>query len=159
MAADAPAPSPAAPAGPDSGAPAPASRGFARRHWGKLALLLLFGLPVAGLIAWSSIALSYTYSEGTRTGFVQKLSRKGWICKTWEGELSMSTVAGVSPEIFTFTIRDDSLAAALTNDMGRGRMALAYAEHRGVPMRCFGDTPYFVVSYQLLSPVDPVLTP
>ncbi len=132
--------------------PTPAVRpSFARRNWGKLTLLLLLGLPVLGVTAWSLIALSYTYSTGTRTGYVQKLSRKGWLCKTWEGELAMATAPGVSPQIFTFTIRNDSTARALTMDMGKGRVAVEYAEHRGVPTSCFGDTPYFVTAYRIVT--------
>ncbi len=128
--------------------------GFARRHWGKLTLLALVGLPTAGLALWSAIALSYSYSTGTRTGYVQKLSKKGWLCKTWEGELAMATAPGVSPQIFVFTIRSDSLARALTDDMGQGRVAVQYDEHRGVPTSCFGDTPYFVKSYRRVEGTD-----
>ncbi|HEX4932650.1 MAG TPA: hypothetical protein VFV33_05680, partial [Gemmatimonadaceae bacterium] len=139
----------AAPSAAPPSAP-PAKPGFARRHWGKLTLLALVGLPLAGMGIWSAAALSYSYSTGTRTGYVQKLSRKGWLCKTWEGELAMATAPGVSPQIFTFTIRDDSLARALTQDMGRGRVAVEYKEHRGVPTSCFGDTPYFVDTYRMV---------
>ncbi len=135
----------------NSAAATSATSGFARRHWGKLILLTLIGLPIVVLSAWTAIALGYSYSEGTRTGYVQKLSRKGWVCKTWEGELAMATAPGVSPQIFTFSIRDDSLARALTQDMGRGRVAVEYDEHRGIPTSCFGDTPYFVVSYRVVS--------
>jgi len=132
-------------------APPPPQRGFARRNWGKLTLLVLVGLPLAGFAIWSVIALSYTYSSGTRTGYVQKISKKGWLCKTWEGEIAMATAPGVSPQIFTFTIRDDSLATALEQDMGKGRVAVQYDEHRGVPTSCFGDTPYFVTSYRTIT--------
>jgi hypothetical protein len=118
----------------------------------------VLGLPLAGVGLWAAIALSYTYSSGTRTGWVQKLSKKGWVCKTWEGELAMATAPGVSPQIFTFTIRNDSLAQALTKDMGTGRVAMEYDEHRGVPTSCFGDTPYFVTSYRMVSEsADPPL--
>ena len=143
---------------PDASAPkaapavAPPPRpGFARRHWGKFTILTLFGLPLMGLVIWAVVAMSYTYSSGTRTGYVQKISRKGWLCKTWEGELAMATAPGVSPQIFTFTIRNDSLAAALELDMGKGRVAVQYDEHRGVPTSCLGDTPYFVVSYRRIA--------
>jgi hypothetical protein len=142
---------------PDTSAPAavppvapPPRPGFARRHWGKFTILTLFGLPLAGLAIWAVVAMSYTYSSGTRTGYVQKISKKGWLCKTWEGELAMATAPGVSPQIFTFTIRNDSLAGALELDMGKGRVAVQYNEHRGVPTSCLGDTPYFVVSYRLI---------
>jgi hypothetical protein len=124
--------------------------GFGRRHWGKLTLLTLLGLPLVVLGLWSAVALSYTYSSGTRTGYVQKLSKKGWLCKTWEGELAMATAPGVSPQIFTFTIRSDSLAGAMEREMGQGRVAVQYDEHLGVPTSCFGDTPYFVTSYRLV---------
>jgi hypothetical protein len=135
-----------------SGASAP-PQGFARRHWGKLAVLGVIGIPLVAMSLWAAIALSYTYSTGTRTGYVQKLSRKGWLCKTWEGELAMATAPGVSPQIFTFTMRNDSLARSLSLDMGKGRVAVEYDEHRGVPTSCFGDTPYFVTAYRLVSEV------
>jgi hypothetical protein len=139
---------PSAPVEPAAQAP---QKGFARRHWGKLTLLVLLGLPTVGVALWATIALSYTYSTGTRTGYMQKLSRKGWICKTWEGELAMATAPGVSPQIFTFTIRNDSVAEALTREMGKGRVAVEYSEHRGVPTSCFGDTPYFVNAFRMVS--------
>lgn len=129
---------------------APARPGFARRHWGKLTLLGLVLVPAAGIALWATIALSFTYSSGTRTGYIQKLSRKGWVCKTWEGELAMATAPGVSPQIFPFTIRSDSLARALTADMGKARVAMEYEEHRGVPTACFGETAYFVTAYRLM---------
>lgn len=129
---------------------APARPGFARRHWGKLTLLGLVLVPAAGIALWATAALSFTYSSGTRTGYIQKLSRKGWMCKTWEGELAMATAPGVSPQIFPFTIRSDSLARALTADMGKARVAMEYEEHRGVPTTCFGETPYFVTAYRLM---------
>jgi hypothetical protein len=138
------------PSTPSAAAPPPRP-GFAKRNWAKLTLLVLLGLPLLGVTAWSLIALSYTYSTGTRTGYVQKLSRKGWLCKTWEGELAMATAPGVSPQIFTFTVRNDSTARALTMDMGKGRVAVEYDEHRGVPTSCFGDTPYFVTAYRMVT--------
>jgi hypothetical protein len=90
---------------------------------------------------------------------VQKLSRKGWLCKTWEGELAMATAPGVPPQIFEFTVRDDSVARALTEDMGRGRVSLQYDEHRGVPTTCFGETSHFVVSYRMISDSGPPTFP
>lgn len=155
-------PQPASPAsGSPGAAPLPPPPGFGRRHWGKLTLLALVGVPVVGLALWSAIALSYTYSSGTRTGYVQKLSKKGWLCKTWEGELAMATAPGVSPEIFAFTIRSDSLAEALTEEMGRGRarIAVQYDEHRGVPTSCFGDTPYFVKGFTTAESANPLPLP
>jgi hypothetical protein len=118
-----------------------------------LTILSIVGIPMVAMGLWAAIALSYTYSTGTRTGYVQKLSRKGWVCKTWEGEIAMATAPGVSPQIFTFTMRNDSLAQALSLDMGKGRVAVEYNEHRVVPTSCFGDTPYFVTAYRLVTEV------
>lgn len=141
---------PETPASPPTPPPAPRP-GFARRHWGKLTLLTLFGLPLLALATWTAVAMNYTYSTGTRAGIVQKLSRKGWLCKTWEGELAMTTNPGVAPQIFAFTIRSDSLARALDADLGKGgSFALHYEEHRGIPTSCFGDTHYFVTGYRLV---------
>ena len=101
------------------------------------------------LAAWTMIALSYTYSRGDRAGYIQKLSKKGWLCKTWEGELAMVNIPGAMQERFPFTVRSDSLAAVMTRDMG-SRVSLTYEEHRGVPGTCFGETNYYVTSVRPL---------
>jgi len=112
----------------------------------KIALGL--GLAVVGLIAalalYTYIAMSWSYSEGERAGFLQKISKKGWICKTWEGELSLVTMPGAAPEKFLFTVRDDAVAAQLNAAAGK-RVALRYEQHKGLPTSCLGDTDYFVV--------------
>jgi hypothetical protein len=113
----------------------------ARRGW-----LIAAGvvIAVAALVALYLLAvLSWSYSEGERAGVLQKFSRKGWICKTYEGELAQFIVPGVAPTIWHFTVRDDALVPQLEGMMGR-RVVLHYEEHRGIPTRCFGDTNYFV---------------
>src|SRR6185295_5901933 len=90
-----------------------------------LVLILLFALYV-----W--LTLSFDYSAGERAGFVQKFSRKGWICKTWEGELAMVNLPGAMPEIFRFSVRDDAVAACLNETLGQ-RVRLHYEQHRGIP--------------------------
>jgi hypothetical protein len=114
-----------------------------RRHWGKLTLITVLLVPAIGMLLWVGVTLGYTYSEGTRTGFVQKLSRKGWLCKTWEGELAMTTQPGTAPQIFNFSVRRDSVAREIEKIEG-SQVTLHYMEHRGVPTNCFGETPYFV---------------
>lgn len=111
--------------------------------WRILAVLVLGPLLVIGL--WIAITLNYTFSAGDRAGYVQKFSRKGWICKTWEGELAMANIPGAMPEIFRFSVRDDAVARQIEQDMGR-RVSLTYEQHRGVPTSCFGDTEYFVTA-------------
>jgi hypothetical protein len=126
-----------------SPAPEP-KRGFARRQWGKLAITAVILVPSLVFTIWAGLALSYTYSSGMRVGFVQKFSKKGWLCKTWEGELAMVNIPGALSQIFTFSVRSDSVAAAINEAMSKGRLELQYDEHRGVPNSCFGETPYFV---------------
>jgi hypothetical protein len=96
----------------------------------------------SALYTWAS--LSFSYSTGERVGFVQKLSKKGWICKTNEGELAMVNMAGQQAEKFYFTVRDDAVAQKIESLAGH-RVALKYEEHRGIPSSCFGETQYFVV--------------
>jgi hypothetical protein len=117
--------------------------GFFRRHWGKLTVLSLVVVPVAVFAIWAAIALSYSYSSGERVGYVQKLSLKGWLCKTWEGELQISSIPGSAPVVFEFSVRSDSLARVIEEIAGRP-VALHYEQHVGVPSKCFGETEYFV---------------
>jgi hypothetical protein len=130
-----------------------------RKNWVLriLAVLVLGPLVVFGL--WVAIALNYSYSTGDRAGYVQKFSHKGWLCKTWEGELAMSTVPGTSPELFAFSVRDDAVARELQSAMGK-RVALTYEERRGIPTSCFGETNYFVTNVRVIDegtqPVPPL---
>lgn len=90
-------------------------------------------------------ALHWSYSKGERAGYLQKLSNKGWICKTWEGELSLVSLPGATPEKFLFTVRDDTVAARI-NQLAGQRVALTYEQHKGLPTSCFGDTEYFITN-------------
>jgi len=116
-----------------------------RRRWHKWPWILLGVLliPALGFAAWTAIALSYSYSTGDRAGYIQKLSHKGWICKTWEGELAMANLPGTMPQIFSFTVRSDSVAHIIEQNAGK-QVSLTYEQHRGVPTACFGETEYFV---------------
>ncbi len=129
---------------PDSTTPAaePAPKG--RRRWGRYAVIaLLAPLFLFALYTWG--ALHWDYSNGFRSGMLQKFSKKGWVCKTFEGELWQSVVANVAPDIWAFTVREDRIARQLDSLVGR-TVRLHYTEHRGVPTTCFGETPYYVDS-------------
>jgi hypothetical protein len=106
-----------------------------------IAGVIVVPILVFALYTWS--ALTWSYSEGERAGYVQKFSRKGWICKTWEGELAMVNIPGSLSEKFLFTVRDDKVADYINASLGK-RVALKYEQHRGVPTTCFGETDYFV---------------
>jgi hypothetical protein len=101
-----------------------------------VAAIVLFALYTALVLHWS-------YSEGERAGYLQKLSRKGWLCKTWEGEILLSSMPGAIPERFAFTVRDEAVVKQLQAAMGQ-RVQLSYAQHVGLPTSCFGETGYFV---------------
>lgn len=107
-------------------------------------ILLLIALVSVLLVAgYTWAALHMSYSDGERAGVLQKLSHKGWLCKTWEGELLLTPIAGTIPEKFLFSVPDDSIASKLNTLMGK-RVTLTYQQHRGVPSTCFGETEYFV---------------
>ena len=114
-------------------------------------LWLILVLVVLGLAAYTPLVLWWSYSEGERVGVLQKLSRKGWVCKTDEGELAQYVVSGVAPQIFYFTVRDQAVAQQLNAALGE-RVRLHYAEHRGLPSSCFGDTNHFVDRVTRLPP-------
>jgi hypothetical protein len=108
----------------------------------------LVAVALAGCVAYTWLSLSWSYAEGDRAGFLQKFSKRGWVCKTWEGELLLASMPGAIPEKFEFTVRDDEVAKQLLADLGK-RVVLSYAQHKGVPSSCFGDTEYFVEKIQV----------
>jgi len=124
-------------------------RAALRRHWLLSTLAALIVLPVAVVAAWAGITLNFTYSSGERAGYLQKISQRGWLCKTWEGELQLTAIPGAAPEIFAFSTRSDSLAAEINRLSGQ-RVVIHYQQHKGVPTSCFGDTEYFAVGVRLV---------
>lgn len=108
----------------------------------SLTIFLVSAIALFSLYVY--IVLNWSYSSGERAGFLQKVSHKGWICKTWEGELSLVAMPGSAPEKFLFTVRDDAIAQKVSAAAGK-RVTLNYEQHKGLPSSCFGDTEYFVV--------------
>ena len=107
----------------------------------KLFLFLVLVIFIGA--AYLLIAFNYNYSEGSRAGYIQKFSHKGWICKTNEGELAMTTVPGVAPILWAFSVWDNNMASQISQSMGK-RLVLHYKEYRYLPTTCFGETAYFV---------------
>ena len=105
-----------------------------------LGILLAGALLLAGY-TWAT--LHWTYSTGERAGYVQKFSKKGWLCKTWEGEMALVSMPGTVAEKFYFTVRDDGVATRINESVGQ-RVSLTYHQHLGVPTSCFGETQYFI---------------
>ena len=115
----------------------PLGRRLRRAFW------LVAFLAVLLTAAYVSLMVRFSYSDGERAGYVQKFSRTGWLCKTWEGELAMANLPGSMPELFTFTVWDDEVARKVNALMGQ-RVVLHYQEKVGLPTSCFGETRHFV---------------
>ena len=120
-----------------------------RKHKFIIAGILITPILVFALYTWS--ALNWSYSEGERAGFVQKFSRRGWLCKTWEGELAMVNLPGTMPQIFQFSVRDGAVAERMNKTLGQ-RVRLHYEQHKGLPTTCFGETEYFVTEVEPVAP-------
>jgi hypothetical protein len=129
----------------------PPKKSMMKRHWGKMLAAIVVLVPVLGLTIWTAIALSFSYSSGDRTGYIQKFSEKGWLCKTYEGEIAMVNLPGQIANTFQFTVRDDSIAQLINKAQGQ-RVALTYKQHKGVPTSCFGETEYFVNGVRVVGP-------
>ncbi|HQS36989.1 MAG: hypothetical protein B7Y16_02640 [Methylotenera sp. 24-45-7] len=112
-----------------------------------VSLLVIIPVVLFGLYIWA--ALTWVYSSGERAGYVQKLSHKGWVCKTYEGELVLVSMPGTQAEKFYFTVRDDAIVKKINNSVG-SRVRLIYEEHKGLPSTCFGETSYFVTDVKLI---------
>ena len=106
-------------------------------------LLAFVAVVLLGVSGFTWLTLNWSYAQGERAGYVQKLSLKGYVCKTWEGEMAMVTMPGTLTEKFTFSVRDDAVAAKINATVGK-RVALEYDQHKWIPTACFGDTEYFV---------------
>ncbi|MGD9726913.1 MAG: hypothetical protein AB7G68_19670 [Nitrospiraceae bacterium] len=113
----------------------------------KLRLLVVF--LFFGIAAYLIVVFNWSYSDGERAGYLQKFSRKGWVCKTHEGELAMTTVPGVAPLLWDFSVWDDAVARQLDGQMGK-RVVLHYKEFRYIPTTCFGETTYFVDRVEIM---------
>jgi len=107
-------------------------------------IVVIVLVPVACFILYTWITLNWSFSRGERTGYIQKLSKSGWVCKTWEGEMAMVTMPGAIPEKFLFSVRDDKVVEVINKLAGK-RVSLVYEQHKGVPTSCFGETEYFIV--------------
>ena len=122
-----------------------------KHHRVRTIILLIVLIPVVVIALWIWVALGYTYASGERAGYVQKISKKGWLCKTWEGELAMANLPGTMPQIFSFTVRNDSIANVLEQTIGK-QVSVTYEQHRGLPTSCFGETEYFISRVNRIGP-------
>ncbi len=117
-------------------------------RFGRWVLILLL-LAIGGSGLWTWLALSWAYADGERAGVLQRFVRRGWLCKTHEGEIALYygggqyMGAGASPQLWDFSVRDKSVAADLSKAVGH-RVQLHYTEHPGIPTACFAETRFLV---------------
>jgi len=126
-----------------------ASAAPSQRRRLSLVLIMLLVIPLLLFTLYVGLAFRWSYSDGERAGILQKFSRKGWVCKTHEGELAMSIVPGVTPTIWEFSVRNESVVPRLSAALGK-RVVLHYTEHPGIPTSCFGHTRYYVDSVAVI---------
>jgi hypothetical protein len=120
----------------------------------SLFIKLLIGLVVVcALILWMS---SWTYSEGTRAGQLIKLSEKGVVFKTYEGELNLgglrtgNTNDGLEGNLWQFSVLDESVISDLIKAEGK-RVKLGYKErYKAMPWQ--GETNYFITNVEVIEP-------
>lgn len=108
-------------------------------------------VPLLVFAVWAAVTLNVVYESGEKYGYVQNFAKQGVVCATWEGELAMPNVPGVPPEVFSFSVRDDAVAADIQASIGK-RVALSYEEHRNVPTSCFGKSDHFVSGVRVEEP-------
>jgi hypothetical protein len=113
-------------------------------------LFFFIGLILLSAIGWVWLTVNWSYSEGERAGYIQKFSRKGWLCKSWEGEIAMVTMPGAIPDRFQFSVRDAAVAAQI-NALAGQRVVLSYEQHKFIPTTCFGETEYFITRARAVS--------
>ena len=119
----------------------------------KKFVLVTLTTVIAGFVLWTFFSMTFVYSSGDRVGYVQKISLKGWVFKTWEGELAMVNLPGALSERFYFSVRDDDVALAVQEHLGK-QVRLTYEEHVGIPVSWFAETPYFVTGVRLVDTLD-----
>ncbi len=104
---------------------------------------------IGGFALYTWTALNWSYSKGERAGYIQKFSKKGWLCKTWEGELAMVSMPGTMSEKFSFSVRSDAVADRINQAAGK-RVVLVYEQHKGIPTNCFGETEFFIIDVRAI---------
>jgi hypothetical protein len=114
-------------------------------RWFTLILIIVLGL-------FGYWKYYYTYSEGYRSGLLQKMSHKGNVFKTYEGELVQRSIVstsnvGIASEKFYFSVAIDSIAKAMQHLEGKS-VKLHYQQKNGtLPWR--GDTEYIVDAVEI----------
>jgi len=109
------------------------------------------GLLLLSIVLYFSAVYYLTYSEGYRSGQLVKVSYKGLIFKTWEGQLSQGVSEG---QVFRFSIEDnEERVIKLLQDYQGSNVRLKFKE-RYSTFSWWGDTKYFVVDVQKVDQIQ-----
>jgi len=111
--------------------------------------LMLFIIFLAGFIYWKYF---YTYSEGYRTGYLQKFSHKGTFFKTYEGEMILSSIkssadVAIASEKFMFTVINRELIPSF--DTLQGDYVIVHYRQKNGAVFWRGDSRYLVDSVRV----------
>ncbi len=112
----------------------------------KKTLFKILAAIIILAIAWFAFIYFVPYSEGTRSGELIKITHKGVLFKTWEGEISQG-ISGA--QIFSFSIldKDKKIIEKLKEYQGK-YVKLNYVE-RYASFAFWGDTKYFITDVKL----------
>ncbi len=121
----------------------------------KRSIVLVVLVLAAAFALYVGFEMNWSYSNGERAGWIQKFSHKGWLCKTWEGEMAMVTMPGTVPEKFYFTVWNEAVVKQINESMGQ-RVSLSYEQKKALPTTCFGETEYWVTAVRVLPDITPV---
>lgn len=117
--------------------------GFFRKLFIGLLVIALLGVFITFL------STQMAYSEGDRAGVVSKLSKKGYIFKTQEGELNVGAqgqVGNMVSNLWQFTVEsgNEKLSKDIEDAMTTGKRVKLHYEQRYMKFSWMGDTEYFV---------------
>jgi hypothetical protein len=112
----------------------------------------VLALVVTLIVVYVWWSFFFTYSEGTRTGLLQKFSKKGNVFKTYEGELILSSVqstknVALASDKFLFSVSDPEVALQL--EKLQGKMVDVHYKEKNNTLPWRGDSPFLVLSVKL----------
>lgn len=121
-------------------------------HTGRNVLLIILAVVILAT-AITFLIFNYTYSEGSRAGVVVKFSKRGYVLKTYEGELNMGGMGNIPNTaqmnmMWSFSVKDQAVADTLMHLEGR-KVSLHYKEKiKNMPWQ--GETKYFVDGVEVI---------
>ena len=117
----------------------------------KMGIVILL-LLILGSIGVGTVATFGCYSSGKRAGSVQKFSKKGYVFKTWEGELLLREFGTQQSTVWTFSVQDESVAHELESSISKGEKVMLHYCQNYYKFPWQGETEYFVDKVSVVKP-------